>query len=127
MTGTTRLTTAQAIVRYLQVQFSERDSVRRRVIPAAYGLFGHGNVVGLGEALDEMGEDLPFYQTKNEQAMVHIAIGFAKANRRLSTLACFASIGPGSTNMITGAATATGNRVPVLLFPADTYANRRQG
>ena len=125
--STIRMTTAQAIIRYLQVQFSERDGERRRVIPAAYGLFGHGNVVGFGEALDEVGDDLPFYQTKNEQAMVHIAIGFAKASRRLSTLACFASIGPGSTNMITGAATATVNRIPVLLFAADTFASRQPG
>jgi 3D-(3,5/4)-trihydroxycyclohexane-1,2-dione acylhydrolase (decyclizing) len=92
-----------------------------------FGIFGHGNVAGLGEALEEYGTDLPFYQAKNEQSMVHAAIGFAKAKNRRSTLACTASIGPGSTNMLTGAATATVNRIPVLLFPSDTFAHRRPG
>jgi 3D-(3,5/4)-trihydroxycyclohexane-1,2-dione acylhydrolase (decyclizing) len=124
---TIRLTMAQAIVKYLQVQYSERDGQSRRLIPAMYGIFGHGNVAGLGQALYEYGQDLPYLQTRNEQSMVHTAIGFAKANYRLATLACAASIGPGSTNMITGAATATVNRVPVLLFPSDYYATRYQG
>lgn len=124
---TLRLTTAQALVRYLQAQWSERDGERRRLIPGIFGIFGHGNVCGLGEALSEAGPEFPFHQPKNEQSMVHTAIGYAKAAGRLSTFACTASIGPGSTNMVTGAATATTNRLPVLLLPSDAFANRRQG
>ncbi|HEX4132306.1 MAG TPA: 3D-(3,5/4)-trihydroxycyclohexane-1,2-dione acylhydrolase (decyclizing) [Pirellulales bacterium] len=124
---TIRLTMAQAVVKYLQAQYSERDGVTRRLIPAMFGIFGHGNVCGMGQALEECGQELPYYQPCNEQSMVHTAIGFAKANRRLATLACTASIGPGSTNMLTGAAAATINRLPVLLFPSDYYATRRQG
>lgn len=127
MTSTTRLTTAQALVRWLQAQHAERDGHIRRAIPAIFGIFGHGNVLGLGQAIQQEGSELPLYQPKNEQAMVHAAIGYAKASRRLATLACTASIGPGSTNMLTGAATATTNRLPVLLLPSDTFANRRQG
>jgi 3D-(3,5/4)-trihydroxycyclohexane-1,2-dione acylhydrolase (decyclizing) len=119
---------AQALVKYLQAQYSERDGRTRRLVPAIFGIFGHGNVCGVGAALEEeAGRGLPFYQPKNEQAMVHSAIGYARASSLLSTLACTASIGPGSTNMVTGAATATVNRVPVLLLPSDTFANRRQG
>ncbi|MBI2941550.1 MAG: 3D-(3,5/4)-trihydroxycyclohexane-1,2-dione acylhydrolase (decyclizing) [Chloroflexi bacterium] len=124
---TVRLTMAQALVRYLQVQSSERDGQTRRLIPAIFGIFGHGNVAGLGQALLEYGEDLPYYQPCNEQSMVHTAIGYARANHRLATLACTSSIGPGATNMVTGAATATINRLPVLLLPADYYATRHQG
>jgi 3D-(3,5/4)-trihydroxycyclohexane-1,2-dione acylhydrolase (decyclizing) len=124
---TVRLTMAQAVVKYLQVQYSERDGQTRRLIPAIFGIFGHGNVAGLGQAIQEYGTDLLFMQPHNEQSMVHTASGFAKANRRLATLACAASIGPGSTNMVTGAATATVNRLPVLLLPADYYATRYQG
>ncbi len=124
---TIRLTMSQAVVKYLQSQYSERDGRTRRLIPAMFGIFGHGNVCGMGQALEECGRDLPYYQPCNEQSMVHTAIGFAKANRRLATLACTASIGPGSTNMITGAAAATINRLPVLLFPSDYYATRHQG
>jgi len=109
------------------VQFSERDGRRQRVVPEAFGIFGHGNVCGLGEALAGARDALPFRQPKHEQAMVHTAIGFAKARRRLATLACTASIGPGATNLVTGAATATTNRLPVLLLPGDTFATRRQG
>lgn len=127
MTQTIRLTMAQALVKYLTVQHSERDGKTRRLIPGIFGIFGHGNVAGLGQALIEYGQALPFHQTRNEQSMVHIASGFAKANRRLATLACASSIGPGSTNMVTGAATATINRLPVLLLPADYYATRHQG
>ena len=122
-----RLTMAQAIVKYLQVQYSERDGQARRLIPAAFGIFGHGNVAGIGQALYEYGEGLPYYQPCNEQSMVHTAIGFAKASQRLATLACCSSIGPGATNMVTGAATATINRLPVLLLPSDYYATRHQG
>ncbi len=126
-TETIRLTMAQALVKYLQVQQSERDGETRRLIPAIFGIFGHGNVAGIGQALYEYGENLPYYQPCNEQSMVHTAIGFAKANRRCATFACSSSIGPGATNMITGAATATINRIPVLLLPSDYYATRHQG
>jgi 3D-(3,5/4)-trihydroxycyclohexane-1,2-dione acylhydrolase (decyclizing) len=122
-----RLTTTQAVVRYLTGQHSERDGRRRRLVPAMFGIFGHGNVAGFGQALEEHGAGLPYLQARNEQSMVHSAAAYAKASRRLSTLACSASIGPGSTNMVTGAALATVSRLPVLLFPSDTYATRRQG
>lgn len=124
---TIRLTTAQALVRWLQVQFSERDGERRRAVPALWGIFGHGNVLALGQALAQEGGALPLYQPKHEQAMVHAALGYAKAARRLQAHACTASIGPGATNLLTGAATATVNRLPVLLLPADTFASRRPG
>ena len=124
---TVRLTMAQAVVNYLQAQYSERDGQQRRLIPAIFGIFGHGNVAGLGQAIEEYGQELPFYQPCNEQSMVHTASGFAKANLRLSTLACTSSIGPGATNMVTGAATATVNRLPVLLLPSDYYVTRYQG
>jgi 3D-(3,5/4)-trihydroxycyclohexane-1,2-dione acylhydrolase (decyclizing) len=124
---TLRLTMAQALVKYLQTQYSERDARQRRLIHGMFGIFGHGNVAGLGQALFEYGKDLPYYQPRNEQSMVHSAIGFAKASLRTATLACTASIGPGSTNMLTGAATATINRIPVLLLPSDYYATRHQG
>lgn len=124
---TIRLTTAQALVRWLQLQHSERDGVRRRAIPGIWSIFGHGNAVGLDQAIQQDGDQLPLYQPKNEQGMVHAALGYAKASRRLSTYACSASIGPGALNMITGAGTATSNRLPVLLLPSDTFANRLQG
>src|SRR5579862_5479994 len=124
---TERLTTAQALVRFLQAQLSERDGEVRRLIPGVFGIFGHGNVHGVGQALDEYGDELTFFQGHNEQSMVHAAAGFARATRRRATLACTSSIGPGATNMITGAAGATINRLPVLLLPGDTYATRRQG
>jgi len=123
-----RLTAAQALVRFLAAQWSERDGVRRRAVPGVFGIFGHGNVCGLGPALEEdEGRSLSFHQPKNEQAMVHSAIGYARSCNLLSTLACTASIGPGSTNLLTGAASATVSRVPVLLLASDTFANRRQG
>jgi 3D-(3,5/4)-trihydroxycyclohexane-1,2-dione acylhydrolase (decyclizing) len=124
--ATRRLTTAQALVAYLSVQHSERDGRRRRLIPGLFGIFGHGNVVGLGQALEEVGDGLTYYQGKNEQAMVHAALGYAKATRRTATLACAGSIGPGAMNMLTGAGTATANRLPVLLLPADVFMHRRQ-
>src|SRR4051812_26764089 len=124
---TVRLTAAQALVRFLAVQWSERDGERRRAVPAVCGIFGHGNLCALSAALSESARDLRFIQPKHEQAMVHTAIGYAKASRRLATFACTASIGPGATNLVTGAATATTNRLPVLLLPGDTFANRRQG
>lgn len=124
---TIRLTASQALVRYLAVQHSERDGVARRLLPAMFGIFGHGNVAGIGQALDEHGGGLPYLQARNEQSMVHAAAAFAKASRRLATLACTSSIGPGATNMVTGAALATIDRLPVLLLPGDVYATRRQG
>ncbi len=124
---TLRLTMAQALVKYLQVQYSERDGRTQRLIPAIFGIFGHGNVAGLGQALFEYGHHLPYYQPCNEQSMVHTAAGFAKANLRLATFACTSSIGPGATNMLTGAALATINHLPVLLLPSDYYATRHQG
>lgn len=122
-----KLTVGQAVLRYLASQYTERDGERRRLVPGMLGIFGHGNVCGLGQALEQDPELVRFVQPKNEQAMVHTAIGFARANQRLATLACTASIGPGSTNMVTGAAAATVNRVPVLLLPSDTFATRLQG
>ena len=125
--ATERLTVGQAVVKYLAVQYSELDGTRRRLIPAVFGIFGHGNVCGLGQALEQSGGALPYYQTRNEQSMVHTAAGFARAMRRTQTLACTSSIGPGATNMVTGAATATINRMPVLLLASDYYATRHQG
>lgn len=124
---TIRLTMAQALVKYLQVQFSERDGQERRLIEGVFGIYGHGNVAGLGQALYEYGQDLPYYQPRNEQSMVHTAAAYAKTTRRTATFACTSSIGPGATNMTTGAATATINRLPVLLLPSDYYATRHQG
>ena len=119
-----RLTTGQAIVRFLANQWSERDGVKRRFFAGCSGIFGHGNVAGLGEALLEYGQELPYYQARNEQAMVHTAVGFARAHDRLRTFACTSSIVPGATNMVTGAALATVNRIPVLLLPGDVFATR---
>ena len=127
MSDTVRLTTAQAVVRYLGQQHSVADGERRRAIPAMLGIFGHGNVAGLGQALDEFRTEMPYVQGRNEQSLVHVATAYAKASRRLAFLAVTASIGPGATNMVTGAALATINRLPVLLLPGDTYATRRQG
>ena len=124
---TVRLTVAQALITYLSKQYSVADGQRRRLIPAALGIFGHGNVAGLGQAFDQLSDAMPFVQGRNEQALVHIAAGFAKASRRHATLAVTASIGPGALNMVTGAGLATVNRLPVLLLPGDAYATRRQG
>jgi 3D-(3,5/4)-trihydroxycyclohexane-1,2-dione acylhydrolase (decyclizing) len=124
---TVRLTVAQAIVKYIAAQYSVTDGVRKRFVPASFGIFGHGNVAGLGQALDQYSDDLPFIQGRNEQAIAHAAIAFAKANRRTQTLAVTASIGPGAMNLVTAAALATVNRLPVLLLPGDSYATRRQG
>ena len=123
---TVRLTVGQAIVRFLAAQYTERDGSERRLIRGVWGIFGHGNVAGLGQALEELGGavDLPYYRPQNEQAMVHVAAAYAKMTNRLSTFACTSSIGPGATNMLTGAAGATINRLPVLLLPSDYFANR---
>jgi 3D-(3,5/4)-trihydroxycyclohexane-1,2-dione acylhydrolase (decyclizing) len=120
-----RLTMSQALVRFLAAQHSERDGVEHRFFEGCFGIFGHGNVTGVGQALAESPDLLTYYQARNEQAMVHTAAGFARMRNRLATLACTTSIGPGATNMVTGAAAATINRVPVLLLPGDTFASRR--
>jgi len=122
-----RLTVAQALVRFLANQYSERDGVRHRLLPGCLGIFGHGNVAGVGQALLEAhhtGVDLPYHLARNEQGMVHTAVGYARMRNRLQLMACTASIGPGSTNMVTGAALATTNRIPVLLLPSDVFATR---
>ena len=123
-----RLTVAQALVRFLAAQHTERDGVERRLIAGCFGIFGHGNVAGVGQALLEAELDgspeLPYYLARNEQGMVHTAVGYARMHDRLSTMACTSSIGPGATNMVTGAALATINRLPVLLLPGDLFATR---
>ncbi len=123
-----RLTVGQALVRFLAVQHSERDGAEHRLVEGCFGIFGHGNVAGVGQALLEAeladASLLPYRQARNEQAMVHAAAGFARMRNRLSTLACTSSVGPGATNMVTGAALATINRLPVLLLPGDVFATR---
>jgi 3D-(3,5/4)-trihydroxycyclohexane-1,2-dione acylhydrolase (decyclizing) len=139
MSSTRRLTVAQALVAFLARQYTERDGRRHRLINATWGIFGHGNVAGLGQALLESGAsaasgtsatpgtsaaDMPYFQGRNEQAMVHAAVGYARQSRRLSAHAVTTSIGPGATNLVTGAALATINRLPVLLLPGDVFATR---
>ncbi|QWQ43581.1 3D-(3,5/4)-trihydroxycyclohexane-1,2-dione acylhydrolase (decyclizing) [Streptomyces sp. YPW6] len=128
---TRRLTTAQALVAFLARQYTERDGRRQRLISATWGIFGHGNVAGIGQALVEAGHGgngtahrMPYLQGRNEQAMVHAAVGYARQSGRLSAHAVTTSIGPGATNLVTGAALATINRLPVLLLPGDTFATR---
>jgi 3D-(3,5/4)-trihydroxycyclohexane-1,2-dione acylhydrolase (decyclizing) len=132
---TTRLTVAQAIVRFLEAQHVERDGVTTPFFAGCWGIFGHGNVAGVGQALLERevaaregeapdGHVLRYHQARNEQAMVHAAVGYARHRDRLAAFACTASVGPGSTNMVTGAALATINRLPVLLLPGDVFATR---
>ncbi|MFI8421424.1 3D-(3,5/4)-trihydroxycyclohexane-1,2-dione acylhydrolase (decyclizing) [Streptomyces sp. NPDC085479] len=118
-----RLTVAQALVRFLAAQYTERDGERHRLIAATWGIFGHGNVAGIGQALIEE-DGMPFLQGRNEQAMVHAAVGHARQTGRLSAHAVTTSIGPGATNLVTGAALATVNHLPVLLLPGDTFATR---
>src|ERR671927_800271 len=122
--GTVRLTTAQALVRFLANQYVERDGVEQRFFAGCFGIFGHGNVAGLGQALQQYPDALPYHPARNEQAMVHAAVGYARQRNRLGTFACTSSVGPGATNMVTGAALATINRLPVLLLPGDTFATR---
>jgi 3D-(3,5/4)-trihydroxycyclohexane-1,2-dione acylhydrolase (decyclizing) len=128
MASTRRLTVAQALIGFLVNQYSERDGVEQRLVPGCFGIFGHGNVAGIGEALLETARRdvraMPYTLVRNEQAMVHTAAGFARMKNRLATLACTTSIGPGATNMVTGAALATVNRLPVLLLPGDIFATR---
>jgi 3D-(3,5/4)-trihydroxycyclohexane-1,2-dione acylhydrolase (decyclizing) len=120
-----RLTAAQALLRFLAAQVVERDGVERPFFGGCIGIFGHGNVAGIGEALYESPELLTYYQARSEQGMVHTAVGYARQLNRLGALACTTSIGPGATNMVTGAALATVNRIPVLLLPGDVFASRR--
>ena len=121
--STRRLTMAQAVVAFLKNQYVERDGIEQPFFAGCFGIFGHGNVAGIGQALQQM-TDFRYYQSRNEQAQVHIAVGYAKMKNRLQTFACTSSIGPGATNMLTGAATATINRLPVLLLPGDIFARR---
>jgi 3D-(3,5/4)-trihydroxycyclohexane-1,2-dione acylhydrolase (decyclizing) len=131
--GTVRLTVAQATVRFLANQWSERDGVERRFFAGCFGIFGHGNVAGIGQALlenelDALADDsvqrLRYYQSRNEQAMVHSSVAYSRMKNRLEAFVCATSIGPGATNMLTGAALATINRIPVLLIPGDIFATR---
>ncbi|MDP8940882.1 MAG: 3D-(3,5/4)-trihydroxycyclohexane-1,2-dione acylhydrolase (decyclizing) [Actinomycetota bacterium] len=122
--GMVHLTMSQALVRFLANQYVERDGTEQRFFAGCFGIFGHGNVAGVGQALLEYSEDLTYYQARNEQAMVHAASAYARQKNRLQTFACTSSIGPGATNMVTGAALATINRLPVLLLPGDVFATR---
>jgi len=125
MSRTRRLTAAQAIVEFIIAQSVERDGDEHRFFEGVLGIFGHGNVAGLGEALEAAQDRIRYIQARNEQGMVHTAVAFAKRSRRLRAFACTTSIGPGATNLVTGAATATVNRLPVLLLPGDIFASRR--
>ncbi|MGB8474464.1 MAG: 3D-(3,5/4)-trihydroxycyclohexane-1,2-dione acylhydrolase (decyclizing) [Candidatus Acidiferrum sp.] len=118
-----RVTASQAAVKFLKSQYVERDGIERQFFAGCFGIFGHGNIAGIGQALQQ-NLDFPYYFSRNEQAMVHTAAAFSKMNNRLRTFVCTSSIGPGATNMITGAATATMNRIPVLLIPGDIFARR---
>jgi len=120
---TMRLTTSQALILFLKNQYVQRDDVKQKFFAGCIGIFGHGNVAGIGQALQQ-NPDFRYYQARNEQAMVHLAAAFSKMKNRLQTFACTTSIGPGATNMVTGAATATVNRLPVLLLPGDIFARR---
>ncbi len=123
---TQRLTMAQALVLYLSRQYVSRDGRENPFFAGVWGIFGHGNVAGIGQALQQYADEIRFYQSRNEQAQVHAAVAYAKHKNRMQTFACTSSIGPGATNMITGAALATVNRIPVLLLPGDIFAERVQ-
>jgi 3D-(3,5/4)-trihydroxycyclohexane-1,2-dione acylhydrolase (decyclizing) len=125
MSGVRRVTAAQAVVAFLMAQSVERDGGEHPFFAGIFGIFGHGNVAGIGEALESVGDRFRYYQARNEQGMVHAATAFAKRHRRLRAMACTTSIGPGATNLVTGAAAATVNRLPVLLLPGDLFASRR--
>src|SRR5262245_12067110 len=120
-----RLTMAQALIRFLAAQHTERDGIEQPLFAGVFGIFGHGNVAGIGQALHQHRDLLRFIPTRNEQAQVHAAIAYARMKNRLSTWACTSSIRPGATNMVTGPATATITRLPVLLLPGDIFASRR--
>ena len=122
---TKRLTMAQALARFLSVQQTEVDGTFAPLFAGVWAIFGHGNVAAFGEALYQVKDQLPTYRSHNEQAMVHAAIAYAKASNRKRMMTCTTSIGPGATNMVTAAAVAHVNRIPVLLLPGDIFANRR--
>ncbi len=124
--ATKRLTMAQALISYLSRQYVARDGQENPFFAGVWGIFGHGNVAGIGQALQQYSKDIRYYQSRNEQAQVHAAVAYAKHKNRLQTFACTSSIGPGATNMLTGAALATINRIPVLLLPGDIFAERTQ-
>lgn len=128
MTRTRRMTVSQALVEFLAHQWTVDGDIRERTIPGVLGIFGHGNVAGIGQALAQLNASapdlMPYHQARNEQAMVHQAVGYARMRRRRATFAAAASVGPGATNMLTGAALATTNRLPALLLPSDTFATR---
>ena len=138
MSETIRLTVGQAVVKFLGQQYSERDGIRQRLVTGMFGIFGHGNVCGVGQALLQDQVDfeasgaqdplatghLPYYLVRNEQSGVHAATAYARSLNRRQVMAVTTSIGPGATNMVTGAALATTNRIPVLLFPSDQFASR---
>ena len=124
--ATVRLTTGQAVVNYLANQHVERDGVEHRFFAGLWGIFGHGNIGGVAQAVQQAEAEFPYYLCRNEQAMVHAAVGYAKLKNRLGAFACLTSIGPGATNMVTGAASATINHVPVLLLAGDSFAERVQ-
>lgn len=128
MAATKRMTVSQALVEFLAHQWTVDGDIRERTIPGVFGIFGHGNVAGIGQALKQFNVDepdlMPYYQARNEQAMVHQAVGYARMHRRRGTYAAAASVGPGAANMLTGAALATTNRLPALLLPSDTFATR---
>ena len=120
---TRRLTVAQATITFLKNQYIERDGIEEPYFGGCFGIFGHGNVAGFGQALQQ-NPDFRYYQCRNEQSMVHTAVAYAKLKNRLGAFVCTTSIGPGATNMITGAALATINRLPVLLLPGDIFSTR---
>ncbi|MGO3884740.1 MAG: 3D-(3,5/4)-trihydroxycyclohexane-1,2-dione acylhydrolase (decyclizing) [Mycetocola sp.] len=128
MSSTRRMTVSQALVEFLAAQYTVDGDIRERTIAGTFGIFGHGNVAGLGQALKQANVQdvrrMPYFQARNEQAMVHQAVGYARMHRRLGTYASAASVGPGAANMLTGAALATSNRLPALLLPSDTFATR---
>ncbi|MEL6272696.1 MAG: thiamine pyrophosphate-binding protein, partial [Chloroflexota bacterium] len=123
---TRKLTMAQALVLYLSKQHVTRDGNETPFFAGVWGIFGHGNVAGVGQALQQYASEIRYYQSRNEQAQVHAAVAYAKHKNRLQTFVCTSSIGPGATNMLTGAALATVNRIPVLLLPGDIFAERLQ-
>lgn len=125
MEKTIRLTVAQALVKFLNNQYIEFDGKQNRMFEGIFGIFGHGNVVGLGQALEQDAGQLIMRMGRNEQGMAHAAMGFAKQKRRKQIYACTSSVGPGALNMVTAAATATANCIPVLFLPGDTYADRQ--
>ena len=128
MAATKTMSVSQALVEFLGHQWTVDGDIRERTIPGMFGIFGHGNVAGIGQALKQFNVEqpdlMPYYQARNEQAMVHQSVGFARMHRRRATLASAASVGPGAANMLTGAALATTNRLPALLLPSDTFATR---